>query len=55
MLDLNRDGYPDLVLDFDKRQMRTNGDLSSSTTQLVLLGSRIDGRRVRGVDRVTVQ
>jgi len=53
--DVNRDGYPDLVLDFDRRQIMTTGDLNASSTQLVLLGSRIDGRRVRGVDRVTVQ
>ena len=53
--DVNRDGYPDLELDFDKKQMATLGDLSASTTQLVLLGSRLDGRRVRGVDKVTVQ
>jgi probable HAF family extracellular repeat protein len=53
--DLNRDGYADLVLDFDKKQMAANGDLSASTTELVLLGSRLDGRRVRGVDTVTVK
>jgi probable HAF family extracellular repeat protein len=53
--DLNRDGYADLVLDFDKKQMAAIGDLSASTTQLVLLGSRLDGRRVRGVDKVTVK
>ena len=53
--DVNRDGYADLALEFDKKQMTTLGDLSPSTTQLVLLGSRLDGRRVRGVDKVTVQ
>ncbi len=53
--DVNRDGYADLSLEFDKKQMTTLGDLSASTTKLVLLGSRLDGRRVRGVDRVTVQ
>ena len=53
--DVNRDGYADLSLEFDKKQMTVNGELTPSTTQLVLLGSRIDGRRVRGVDRVTVQ
>ena len=53
--DVNRDGYADLALEFDKKQMTNNGDLGVSTTQLVLLGTRLDGRRVRGVDKVTVQ
>ena len=53
--DVNRDGYADLSLEFDKKQMTTLGDLGASTTKLVLLGSRLDGRRVRGVDKVTVQ
>ena len=53
--DVNRDGYADLSLEFDKKQMTSLGDLSASTTKLVLLGARLDGRRVRGVDKVTVQ
>jgi hypothetical protein len=53
--DLNRDGYLDLALTFDKKRMASNGDLAASASQLVLLGTRLDGRRVRGVDRVAVE
>jgi hypothetical protein len=34
--------------------MVSNGDLNLAASQLILLASRIDGRRVRGVDQVTV-
>jgi probable HAF family extracellular repeat protein len=53
--DVNKDGYPDLVLDFDKAQMVRNGDLTAATKQLVLLGTRKDGRKIRGVDAVSVK
>jgi probable HAF family extracellular repeat protein len=53
--DVNKDGYPDLVLDFDKVQMARNGDLTAATKQLVLLGTRKDGRKIRGVDAVSVK
>jgi hypothetical protein len=52
--DVNRDGYADLVVEFDRKQMVSNGDLNLAASQLILLASRIDGRRVRGVDQVTV-
>ena len=53
-LDLNGDGRLDLYLVFDKRAMVANGDLSLSTTQLVLTGNFAVGIRLRGTDGVTV-
>ena len=52
--DTDRDGRTDLVLSFSKNELVQNGDLTLSTTQLVLIGRRLDGRRVRGVDVVDV-
>jgi probable HAF family extracellular repeat protein len=52
--DIDRDGDLDLVIDFDASEMVNKGDLTSSTTRLVLLGKRIDGRALRAVEPVTV-
>lgn len=52
--DADRDGFPDLVLEFSRQAMVQNGDLSTGTTRLVLLGRRTDGRQVRGVLQITV-
>lgn len=52
--DADRDGFPDLVLEFSRQAMVQNGDLSTGTSPLVLLGRRPDGRQVRGVLQVTV-
>ena len=52
--DVDRDGDLDLVIDFDTGEMLTKGDLTSSTTKLVLLGKRNDGRALRAVEPATV-
>ena len=43
-----------LVLTFDKNALVARGDLTTATTNLVLLGRRNDGKYVRGVNQVTV-
>ncbi len=53
--DTNRDGHPDLLLSFDRRQLVANGDLTSSTERLFLTGRRLDGKPIRGVGGVTVR
>jgi hypothetical protein len=52
--DVDRDGDLDLVIDFDTSEMLTRGDLATSTTKLVLLGKRNDGRALRAVEPATV-
>jgi probable HAF family extracellular repeat protein len=52
--DIDRDGDLDLVIDFDASEMVNKGDLTSSTTKLVLLGKRTDGRALRAVESVIV-
>jgi len=52
--DVNGDGRVDLVVTFDLAALVQNGDLTASTTRLVLLGARKDGRPVRGRDAVVV-
>jgi len=52
--DVDRDGNRDLVLEFSKQAMVAKGDLSAATTKLVLLGSRVDGRKIRGTAQVQV-
>jgi probable HAF family extracellular repeat protein len=52
--DLNRDGFPDLELQFDVTQLKQRGDLTSTTARLVLTGGRNDSRQVRGVSMVHV-
>ena len=39
VVELNDDGFPDLMLHFDVAQMVENGDLTWATTELVLMGS----------------
>jgi probable HAF family extracellular repeat protein len=53
--DVDRDGDLDLVLQFDQPQMVRNGDLTASTTKLVLLGRLKSGERIRGSDAAQVQ
>src|SRR5690606_23053036 len=53
--DVDGDGSRDLVLEFSKQAMVAKGDLSAATTKLVLLGSRVDGRKIRGTAQVQVQ
>jgi PKD repeat protein len=52
--DVNRDGLRDLVFQFQAAPMVAAGDLSLSTTQLVLLGVHPDGRYISGTDEVRV-
>lgn len=52
--DIDRDGDTDLTLEFSKKEMMAKGDLPSSTTKLVLLGKRADGRPLRAVEPATV-
>ena len=53
--DVNGDGILDMVLHFDRSALIANGDLSVSTTRLVLLGDLKDGRQIRGVVPVAVR
>jgi probable HAF family extracellular repeat protein len=52
--DVDGDGNTDLVLEFSQSALVQNGDLSVGTTQLTLLGDRMDGRRIRGLATVIV-
>jgi hypothetical protein len=42
------------VATFSRATLVSNGDLTTATTQLVLIGTHADGRKVRGVDGVQV-
>jgi hypothetical protein len=52
--DVDGDGRPDLVASFSRSTLKSNGDLTTSTTQLVLAATHADGRRVKGTDAVQV-
>jgi hypothetical protein len=52
--DVDGDGLMDLVLHFSVSELRDNGDLTSSTTQLTLHGTLDDGRRLRAFAEVRV-
>jgi PKD repeat protein len=52
--DVDGDGRLDLVASFSRSTLVSNGDLTTSTTQLVLIGTHADGRKVRGTDAVQV-
>jgi hypothetical protein len=54
LTDVNRDGFPDLVAEFDKRQLRNNGDLAAGAQTLFLLGRMQSGTHLRGADVVAV-
>lgn len=53
--DVDADGDLDLILQFDIPALVANGDLTASTTQLVLKGTLMSGGAVRGGDIVTVK
>ena len=55
LTDLNRDGFPDLVADFDEREMMNRGDLPAGSPVLVLLGQMRGGAHLRGADVVVAQ
>jgi uncharacterized membrane protein len=50
LTDVNRDGFLDLVADFDEGALLNNGDLALGTQTLVLLGGTKTGAHVRGTD-----
>jgi hypothetical protein len=52
--DVNGDGDLDRVFFFSTRALVANGDLTRSTTELVLLGQTEDGTPIRGADAVRV-
>jgi uncharacterized membrane protein len=52
--DVNRDGFPDLTIQFDKAALIRNGDIAVGDRTLVLLGRTKDGKQVRGTDVVHV-
>jgi hypothetical protein len=52
--DVNGDGDLDRVFFFSTRALVANGDLTRSTTELVLRGQTKDGTPIRGVDAVRV-
>jgi hypothetical protein len=54
MEDVNNDGRRDLVVHFERAALMARGDLTTSTTELVLLGKLTDGTAIRGVDAVRV-
>jgi probable HAF family extracellular repeat protein len=54
-VDVNGDGRVDLLLSFRKLEMVLNGDLTLSTTKLILLAEGGDARQIRGEDAVTVR
>lgn len=51
--DVNRDGYLDLVAEFDKQAMARSGDLVVGSQVLIVQGQLRDGTRLRGADQVT--
>ena len=53
--DVDLDGDLDLILQFDIPALVANGDLTASTTQLALTGTKTGGGAVRGVDNVVVK
>lgn len=52
--DVDRDGDMDVVATFDQPTMVQRGDLTASSTRLVLTGALNDGKRIRGSDLVSV-
>jgi thermitase len=52
--DVDGDGRPDLVLHFSIPALRTAGDLTAGSTEVVLHGTLTDGRRIRAFVDVRV-
>jgi hypothetical protein len=52
--DVDGDGRLDLVLQFDMETLQANGDLTATTTELVLTGTIDDGRQMRGAVGIKV-
>ena len=54
VIDINGDGRTDLVCYYLKSDVINAAGVTTSTTQLVLLGETTDGRKIKGVDQVIV-
>ena len=54
IMDANGDGILDLMVTFSTAQMQSIGDLTTSTTKLVLTGTHQNGVQFRGEDVVSV-
>ena len=55
IVDLDRDGDPDLVAEFEEKTLMSTGDLTAASTSLTLLGRLRNGKHIRGVAAVGVQ
>jgi DNA/RNA endonuclease G (NUC1) len=53
--DVNQDGITDLVLHFDRDTLVADGQLTSGTTQLVLMANLSDGRQIEASGDVDVR
>jgi hypothetical protein len=54
LTDLNADGRLDVLFYFAKAALISNGDLTASTTQLILQGQLPSGVKLKGADKVSV-
>jgi uncharacterized membrane protein len=54
LTDVNRDGLPDLVVEFNMLELMNRGDLPLGNPVLVLLGALRDGTHLRGADAALV-
>ena len=54
LTDLNADGRIDVLFYFSKAGLISNGDITSSSTQLVLQGQLANGVRLKGTDKVSM-
>ena len=54
LIDINGDGRTDLVCYYRKSDVVNAARVTTSTTQLALLGETTDGRKIKGVDQVIV-
>lgn len=55
LTDVNRDGLPDVVVEFNMLELMNRGDLPLGNPVLVLLGALRDGTHLRGADVALVQ
>lgn len=53
LTDVNRDGFVDLVVEFDKQAMTRSDDLVAGAQTLIVQGALRNGTRLRGADVVT--
>lgn len=53
-MDVNGDGRPDRVYQFDKQQMQAAGAIGPASTQLLLIGEMATGKLIAGTDGVVI-